>query len=534
VATIRSVLAEHVTLRVRSVDRILLHAWVPKLQTGGGVIGFLQDRGFEIPWPALLGKNGERYVREIHAFAAANEIPIVRFGRGQSKLEIARPYLERAEREDRFGCVMIGVCQERTLVWRGWRKGGSDARPHFEYARQAAVPNQYYFYLRDPDWGAAFWKCCAYAPYGVTLWLNGHEWAKRQAEKQGLAFAALENGFRSCADADALQALCDRLGPDAIWRFFRRWEKRLPSPLTADDRARGYRYDLAFRQLELSDTRVFDRPQAGRAWFEQTLPDQLTLGRPDRVALVFARKTTKATPGRFCTKVVNRGVEVALSVHYKHSKVKQYFKEGRALRTETTINDPYDFAIGRRLTKDNWRALLALGHQTNERLLEAQLQACACAPDATTLQRVVLPSRTDGGEPAPALRFGDPRVQALLSSLCAFSHLLEGITNRSLRTLVAGLLPGYSARQMSYDLRRLCRNGLLIRVPGTHRYQLTPEGRRLAVFLAKTYARIVLPSLPELDPTLPEQIAQRTPLAHAWRAYERALDARIADAALAA
>jgi hypothetical protein len=146
----------------------------------------------------------------------------------------------------------------------------------------------------------------------------------------------------------------------------------------------------------------------------------------------------------------------------------------------------------------------------------------------------VLPSRTDGGEPAPALRCGDPRVQAILSSLFAFSHLLEGITNRSLRTLVAGLIPGYSARQASYDLRRLCRNGLLIRVPGTHRHQLTPDGRRLAVFLAKTYARIVLPSLPELDPALPEQIAARTPLARAWRSYERALDARIAQAALTA
>jgi len=534
VATIRSLLREHVTLQVRSVDRIFLAAYVPKLMTAGMVVGFLLGRGFRIPSPALFGRIGRRYVEEIERFAAENAIPIVRFGRGESKEQIARPYFERAEREGRFGCVMIGVCQERTLVWRGWRKGGSDAHPHFEFARQAAVPNHYYFYLRDPDWGPAFWKSCAYAPYSVSLWLNGHEWAKRQAEKAGLAFEALDNGFRACADPHALQAICDRLGTDQLWRFFRRWEKRLPSPFTADDRARGYRYQLAFRQLELSDTRVFDRPQAGRAWFEQTLPDQLTLGRPDRVALVFARKVTKATPGRFWTKLVSRGVEPALSVHYKHSKVKQYFKDGRALRTETTINDSYDFQIGRRVTKDNWRALLGIGQQTNQRLLEAQLQACACAPDATTLERVVLPSRTDGGHPAPALRFGDRRVQALLASLCAFTHLVEGVSNRSLRTLVAGLLPGYTAAQMTYDLRRLRLNGLLVRVPGSNRYELTPHGRRLAVFLTKTYARIVLPSLAELDPALPDQIAARSPLARGWRAYERALEQRIARAALTA
>jgi len=240
------------------------------------------------------------------------------------------------------------------------------------------------------------------------------------------------------------------------------------------------------------------------------------------------------TPGRFQTRVFNRGDQVALQVHYKHSKVKQYFKEGRALRTETTVNDSRDFGTGRLLTDANWRALLEIGHQVNERLLDAQLEACACAPDAATLERVVLPSRTDDGLPAPALRFGDQRVQALLAALCAFPHLLEGVSNRSLQPLVAARLPGYTPRQMTYDLRRLRRNGFLTRSAGSHSYQLTVEGRRLAVFFAKTYARIVTPSLAELDPTLPDDISARSPLARSWRAFERALETRIADAALAA
>jgi hypothetical protein len=288
------------------------------------------------------------------------------------------------------------------------------------------------------------------------------------------------------------------------------------------------------RQIELSDTRVFDLPQTGREWFERVIADQLTLGRPDNVSLVFDRKVIKSTPGRFQTRVISRGVEPALQVHSKHSKVKQYFKQGRALRTETTVNDTYDFGVGRLLTHANWQALLAIGHQTNQRLLDAQLQACACAPDATTLARVVLPSRTPDGQPAPALRFGDPRVQALLAALCCFQHLLDGLSNRSLRTLVAGFLPGYTARQMTYDLRRLQANGLIARVPATHRYELTARGRRLAVFFAKTYSRILTPSLAELDPNLPPQIADSSPLARAWRAYERALDQRIKRAAIPA
>ena len=532
-ATIASLLRDHVTLRVRSVDRLFLQAYVPKLMTSFQVVRFLLDRGFLIPSPALLGKIGRAYVAAVDRFAERNAIPVLRFAKGESKEQIARHYFRAAERESRFGVVLIGVAQEKTTGWRGWRRGGSDGHPHFEFGRQAIFVNHYYFYIRDPDWGPAFIKTCAYAPFPAWVYLNGHEWAKRQAERAGLSFEPLDNGFRSVADAAALAAICNRLSARDIHRFYRRWEARLPSPLSAEDRRRGYRHQLAFRQLELSDTRVFDRPAAGRAWFEQTIRDQLTLGRPDHVSVVFGRRINSRTPGRFHTRVFSRGVEPAIQVHYRASKVKQYFKEGRALRTETTVNDTRDFGIGRLVTTENWDALLTVGHDINQRLLDAQLQACACAPDAATLERVVLPSTHDG-QPAPGLRFGDPRVMALLASLCAFSHLLEGLTNRSLRPLVAGLIPGYSARQMTYDLRRLRRKGVIRRLPGTQRYALTADGRRLAVFFTKTYTRIVCPSLAELDPQLPDTVARRTPLGRPWRDFERALDARITDAAITA
>ena len=278
---------------------------------------------------------------------------------------------------------------------------------------------------------------------------------------------------------------------------------------------------------------MFDRPASGRAWFERTLPDQLTLGRPDQVAVIFGRRVSRKTPGRFHTKIINSGVEAAIQAHYRASKVKQYFKEGRALRTETTVNDTHDFGIGRRLTDQNWEALIGIGHQINQRLLDHQLDACQCAPDATPLQRVVLPSTHDG-LPAPGLRFGEPRTMALLACLCSFQHLFAGLTNRSLRELIAGLIPGYSPRQMTYDLRRLRRKGFIQRIPRTHRYQLTSEGRRLAVFFTKTYTRIVNPTLAELDPTLPAEIAARAPIAQPWRAYEHALDDTIKQAAIAA
>ena len=533
-ATISSLLADHVSLQVRSVDRLFLQGYVPRLMTEGQVIRFLLDRGFPIPSPAVLGKIGRDYVNRINAYIASNQIPTVKFVKGDVKEEIARAHFNAAEREDRYGVVMVGVVQERVSAWRGWRDGGPDGHPHFVYRRQSIFPNNYYFYIRDPDWGPTFIKTVAYAPFPVWIYLNGNEWAKQQAARQGIAFRELDNGFASCEDPHALAAICHSLSAEDVRLFFDRWQAALPSPLTVEDRRRGYAHALAVRQLEISDTRTFDRPAAGRAWFEATIPDQLTLGRPDQAAVIFGRRINSRTPGRFHTKIFNRGTEAAIQIHYRASKVKQYFKEGRALRTETTINDTRDFGIGRLLTNANWEALLDIGHRVNQRLLDHQLDACHCAPDATLLERVVLPSTTPDGLPAPGLRFGEPRTMVLLACLCSFQHLFAGLTNRSLRELIARLIPGYGPRQMTYDLRRLRRKGFIQRIPRSHRYQLTSEGRRLAVFFTKTYTRILNPTLAELDPALPNDIATRSPLASSWRAFERAIEDKIRQAAIAA
>jgi hypothetical protein len=222
-----------------------------------------------------------------------------------------------------------------------------------------------------------------------------------------------------------------------------------------------------------------------------------------------------------------------IQAHYKHSKVKQYFKQGRALRTETTVNDPYDFAINRTLSADTLKQLRAIGDDVNQRLLDSELQACNCAPDPTVLERIVSPSIEDG-QPAPALRFADPRVMALLACLCSFQHLFAGVMNRTLRPMVAELIDGYTPGQMTYDLRRLRRKRLIQRIPKTQRYELTELGRMIAVFFTKTHVRILNPPLAELDPQLPKEIADQSDLARHWRGFEHALDQRIKQAAITA
>jgi hypothetical protein len=533
-----TLLRERVTLQYRSIDRIFLQAYVPKLQSVGQVCTFLRwQRKFKIPSSAAFGQIGDAYGKAVHRFAKEHKIPVVHFKKGEDKEEIARPYLEAAARDGKERVVLIGIGQEKASAWRSWPRKGQEKRPHphMDWGRQMVFINHFYFYLWDSEWGGTFWKTNAYAPFPIWLWLNGHEWAKRQLAHAGIAYEGLDNGFRSCDDAAVLQKICDRLGPAAVKSFFWRWVFRLPSPFTAADFRAGYVYALAFRQFEVSETSVFDRPQAGRMWFEGVIRDHLDIGRPDQIALIFGRPVSRRTPGVFRTRVLTRGVDPALHCYYKSSRLKQYFKEGWALRTELVICNTNDFGIGRRVCAQNWYALRAVGDAANRRLCEAEATDAQPAPDVATFSRVTRPSRTDDGLYAAALRFGDPRVMAVLSALVGFCHVTVGFTNRELVTLVASLIDGpYTSRQATYDLRRLIRKRLIVKVPHTRRYQLAAGGRRVAVLFTKTYGRVLAPGLGVLDPRLPDVVTRRSPLAVAWRRFESALDDFIGDNLVAA
>jgi len=129
-------------------------------------------------------------------------------------------------------------------------------------------------------------------------------------------------------------------------------------------------------QAEFSLTQVLDRPAAGRLFFEEIIRENLDIGRPSQVQLIFRRRVNTRTPGRFRTRVITEGVIPSLHVDYKSSRIKQYFKLNCALRTETTINNTRDFGIGKRLK--NLPALREVGFQANRRLLDVQTIAHDC------------------------------------------------------------------------------------------------------------------------------------------------------------
>jgi hypothetical protein len=392
--------------------------------------------------------------------------------------------------------------------------------------------NHYYFYCLDRDFGPFFLKFCTYFPYNAKLCLNGHEYVKRQLDRRAVAYEPLDNGILSCEDPKKLQALCDGLGPAQIDHLLRKWLRRLPHPYLPMDRRAGFRYDLSILQAEFSLTQVLDRPRSGRAFFEEIVRENVDLGRPDQVQLIFGRRVTRRTPGLFRTRVITRGVVPSLHIDYKRSRIKQYHKEGRALRTETTINDTRDFGIGRRLR--NLPALRAIGFTANRRLLDVQKLSYDCTIGEAAFNELELPQQV-GPQKVPRMRFADPRVQALLHALVLFRFLPGGFANHDLREQLPALLgiePGrMTPGRMSYDLRRMRLRGLIERLPGTHRYQVTAAGLRVALFYTRAYARILRPGL---SLVIPEHCPGPTPLRSAFLRLEKEMDtwcARLENAA---
>jgi len=183
----------------------------------------------------------------------------------------------------------------------------------------------------------------------AKVWLNGHEWAKRQAVRAGIEFAALSNGFAACDQPERLRAVCDSFGPHHVQAFFDRWITQFPTPLSAEDRAAGYWWELSMRQVEISRTLVLDDPRRARSFFEALVADNIGIGRPEEVSLVFARQLRRPTRHPYQTRIFSTGTEVRIDFRYKHSRVKQYLKGGRALRIETVINKPADLDVAARL-----------------------------------------------------------------------------------------------------------------------------------------------------------------------------------------
>src|ERR1700757_155327 len=529
--SVADILDHHVTLAVEAIDRMYLNIYVPQLQTEQGVVRFFRHhRGQPLPSAALMNPMSRSFVTALERYVARHQLPLVQFRSGERKDAVMAEHLGRFGKDE--GVVFIGKAQEKTKVFRTEKRlSPTTGNPYPWIVRGTAMVNHYYVYAVDRDFGPFFLKFCSYFPYNAKLCLNGHEYAKRQLAQKGIAFEALDNGILKCADPKRLQAICDGLSAAKIDALLRKWLRLLPHPFTGADRKAGYRYDISILQAEFSLTQVLDQPVHGRLFFEQVIGENLDLGRPEQVQLIFNRRIRRHTSAKFRTRVITHDVTPSLNVYYKSARIKQYHKENQALRTDTTINNTYDFGVGRRL--HNLPKLRAIGFAANRRLLETERMSHDCILSEETLRSVDQPVAA-GHQRASGLRFADPRVQALLHALILFRQLPQGFRAGDLRQHLAALSgrdpATISLGAITYQLRRLRLHGLIERIPKSFRYQVTDFGLRVALFFTRTYNRLLRPGLAAALPAL-RSIA--TPLRHAFDALTAQIDTMINQANLA-
>jgi len=491
---VAQIINNHVTYELECIDRMYLNGYVPRLQTGAAAAFFIRQQ-FDSPMASTsqLEPMTRQYIDNVKQFVAHEEPELISFKKGERKDDIAKAYLAEFEYEE--GVMFVGKAQEKASVFRTERRRSETGATYPWLFRSTAMVNQYYFSIYDKDFGPLFIKFCSYFPFGIKLCINGHEWLKCQLEQRGIGFEALDNGTLRCDDPVQAQKIADSLNDKKIDAVFRKWLAILPHPYTPQQRAADYRYQLSIFQAEFALTQVLDRPLRGREFFEEVIREKLDIGRPDKVQLIFDRRIIRSTPGQFRTRVLTQGVVPTLHVDYKRSKIKQYHKEGQALRTETTINDTYDFNIGRLLK--NLGQLRQIGFSANRRLLNVQTLSHDCLIGEDRFQQLTQPIQVDE-QRASALRFGDKRVLALMHALCQFTLLPQGLRHSDLRPVMAQLLgvqlQDYSQGRMTYDLRRLRLHGLIKRIPGSHRYKLTELGTRAAHFYTRIYARALRPA----------------------------------------
>lgn len=530
--TVAEVLEKHVALEVESIDRMYLNVIVRRIQILEGALHFIRhQRNAKVLSTNAVEPMTRAFVAAIDQFAKHHQIPVITFEKGRRKDEVAAEM--RARYPHREGVVFIGKAQEKCAVYRTEKRHNPKTNSSYAWiVKSTALVNHYYFYCVDENFGPFFLKFCSYFPYNAKLCLNGHEYAKRQLDRENISYQALDNGIQTCANPKRLRAICDGLSADQIDALLRKWLRRLPHPFSARDRQAGYLYQISILQIELSLTQVLDRPVSGRIFFEDVIRENLDIGRPKQVQLIFDRAVTKKTPGSFRTRVITDGVIPSLHIDYKGTRIKQYHKEGQALRTETTINNARDFSIGKGLC--NLPALRQIGFQANRRLLQTQRITHDCMLAEQTFQQLNQPHMVDG-QRVSALRFADPMVQTIWNALLLFHLLPAGFSNRDLRINLAALRGQPEAQftqgRMTYQLRRLRLHGLIERIPKTHRYRLTDFGFRVAVFCTRAYSRILRPGL---GLVLPATSSFPCPLRRSFDKLEQEVNSWVEQAKLAA
>src|SRR6266581_1856001 len=476
---------------------MLLNAVVQTMQQPAMIVGFL-DKCRQVPsiTKAYFRGVSEDYHRYVARLAATQRVQIVEPPKGVRREEWVEPFYHRLG--SRFGM-------------------------------------QYYFYLRDQDWGRMFLRICPYFPFNARVCLNQHEWLARRLQEEGIFFRKAANAFVQCAKPDRLQELADSLTPSDLEVPIQRWFRELVPFYASSDPNRivDRVYRLFCSQVEYCTNLIFKERAALDRVAERLLDLNRSIGRPDKLSTIFGYRITKAYRGGLKTQIADHHLgNPVIRSEYKDSSVKQYVRDHRLLRNEATSYNTRDLGVGKSIR--NLPQLRRVMNGINDRYLAIQQDVLQTYIDRGQLARLRQPTITASGRRTPGLKLDDPRLLAVMQALTCFVHLARGgrFRTRDLHQRAAEALglttDTYRLSQLRYDLAKLRAKGLVVKVPKTQTYRLTPQGMRICILFLKLFHRVyappsgaVLEPVPN-DALLPED--RRCTLDHLYAGVDHALD----------
>jgi hypothetical protein len=506
-------------------DRILLNGLIQPFQQPERVVGFFSTYRQIYPVTrSTLRDIANQFQRWVTERATKRNIPIVEAPKGRRD-EFVDPYFRRAK-PGAVAVILKAREPARIMTAIGDKVAN---RWHLQMAERWVV--QYNFYINDRDWGRMFVRICPHFPFSARICLNQHHWLANRMRENGIQFKQCSNAFLKCAAPERLQQLADSLTPRHLVTCGQKWLAHLtPFFSTTEREQAGCQHRLFFSQVEFCDNLIFRRRAALDLLGERLLDANRTIGRPDKITVIFGRKVTKHYRGKLQTEIEDMNLpNPVVRSHYGNGFIKQYVRDHLILRTEAASNNVNDYGVNKAV--ENLPVLRKAMSAINDNYLDVQQDILETFVDRGQLRKLAEPTITTAGKRIPGLKLDHPRQLALMHALVRFAHVAAGntFTTAEIHPAVIAALgcdpEHYTLASLRYDLSKLRAKGLVAKLPNSRRYQLLPQGYSICLVFLKLFERVYAPlTAGLLSPIKADARLQSQRRSQLDRLYQRVVD----------
>jgi hypothetical protein len=479
-------------------DRIVVQGYLPLLSREAHIVYFFRNVRGEYPiTEKVLQQRTNAYRGWVDSYARNHKIPVERANKDVSKEEQVRPYLQRMEKQNRYGVYFIFKSMEQGRCFKPLPPKYPTADPNYRIIRRDWRQYMHlYFYIRDEVLGPMAMCVGTYVPFLPTYYLNGHHYIENELKRAGVAYRKNDNAFLWVADPAALQSAADTLSAEVLQKRLDRWTFLLGHKFSEKERAAvklSRKYSI--NQVEYCRNFIFKGNAPIHKIYERSCDMGLVALTADKVLQIFGFRKHKRLRGKLYTMLekIDHGHHV-LRAYAKDAVARMYEKFSTFLRVEVCVNRLKDFGLNKGL--ENLKRLRQILAGVTDRFAGFEAHALNVHVDFPLCQRLARPVVV-GKTSVPGIKIHDSRLLRLMETLLHEGTQIQGWSTVHIHHAITASFDlaqdAYTLTQLRYDLRKLKAHGLLERDGKRYRYRLTAKGIRVALMLCcSTNACVVL------------------------------------------